>query len=73
MLSTTSSIPVSVREAFAVQDLPARTAAVGEDILKNVVGGCRPRYSKCRFQGQSQPCCKGLKCVSFGPAGYACV
>jgi hypothetical protein len=39
MLST-SSIPASVHQAFAVQDLPVRAAAVSEDTLRNLVGGC---------------------------------
>jgi hypothetical protein len=71
MLSAISSIPTSVREVFTVQNLPARAAAVSEDMLKNVIGGCVRRYGRCRI-GAGQ-CCRGLTCVRFGPAGNACV
>jgi hypothetical protein len=62
MLSTISLIPNSVREAFAVQDLPARAAAVSEDTLRNVFGGCLGKPCSLGTGGQ---CCSGFKCTWF--------
>ena len=56
MLLILSSIPITVRAGFDVQDLPHRASTLNEDSLKDVFGGsrciregnlCSPRTSCC--------------------------